>query len=416
MVLIFYILFFLLILLISFNKFKSIVNFISIFTFIWFFWGVVSLFGFFDLRIPSATVHCMVMTFVVIFDFVFLFFSSASKRVALIDNPAIGSVYLKRAYIAQILSLVLIVPYLLAVFPRISLSNGLVALRLAYFSGDIFPTMYQSLFFRTIPKSMWEAQIFFYVYFAVTYKCPKAFLFAILNALFSVAITGGRYDLIGLMYGVFLMIVVTNQDVDIFGLNKIIKNKVKKIIIVLLCALLLVTLMRNQILGRGAVTYFAGSLSFLDFIIANPHQFALNEYSYGYLTFGAFIEPVVLLLKVLNFTTIKVPSYDFNIFCQKFYDISASQSGLDFNANTTILYYFLRDFGTLGIVIGAFFVGFLCVLLYNKWQKGSDFFGILFIAFAIVMMNSVMTFQFFGPSPFFIVLTLFFITRSRNNG
>ena len=416
MILVFYILFFLLILLISFNKFKSIINFISVFTFIWFFWGVVSLFGFFDLRIPSATVHSMVIGFVVFFDFIFLFFSTSSKRVALIGNPTIGSEYLKRAYIAQMVSLVLIVPYLLAVFPKISLSNGLVALRLAYFSGDVFPTMYQSLFFRTVPKSMWEALIFFYVYFAVTYKYPKAFLFAILNALFSVAITGGRYDLIGLMYGVFLMIVVSNQEIDFFRLNSIIKKKVKKIIIILFCTLLLVTLMRNQFLGRGVVTYFAGSLSFLDYIIANPHQFALNEYSYGYLTFGAFIEPVVLLLKVLNFTEIKVPSYDFNIFCQKFYDISASQSGLDFNANTTILYYFLRDFGTLGIIVGALFVGFLSVFLYNKWQKGNDYFGMLFIAFAIVMMNSVMTYQFFGPSPFFIVLTLLFITRTRNNG
>ena len=177
--------------------------------------------------------------------------------------------------------------------------------------------------------------------------------------------------------------------------------------------IIVITITRGQVILKSIVAYFAGSFSFLDYILSNPSAFELDKRLHGYLFFGGIIEPVVLFLKVIGLTNLKVPQWYFNIYCQQFYRITTGGPAIYINNNTTILYYLLRDFGVFGIIAGAVLLGLLLSFLYNRLDRDNDFIKLCYIYFANIMFNTVMTYQFFGTNPFFVIITLYICSRNK---
>ena len=86
-------------------------------------------------------------------------------------------------------------------------------------------------------------------------------------------------------------------------------------------AMVVVTINRGQKIIENILLYFSGSLSYLDYIIEHPSQFASNQPLHGYLTFAAFIEPIVLLLKVLGLKQSKFPRMSLTFIARNIYNI-----------------------------------------------------------------------------------------------
>lgn len=399
-------------LMLSYNKFHRIVNVVSVFSGIWCLFGSLSCLGLYGVRTPGFLVHIYAWIFVGIVDFIFLLFSTR-HHIDINDNAYEAIRYNSRAKNLQIVSCVLIIPLALKVVASFVGSGSLATIREMYFSGTNFTSMYQDLLFRIVPMAFLDALIIYFVFYSFETRKYKYLVYALLDTLFVTVMNGGRYAFMMLLYSILILWVTGEINVSKENRFQKYKKKIQKIAIVIVIAMVVVTINRGQKIIENILLYFSGSLSYLDYIIEHPSQFALNQPLHGYLTFAAFIEPIVLLLKVLGLTTMKVPSYEFNIYCQKYYNIGTGSKYILINANTSVIYYFLRDFGTIGVVIGAIFMGGLLVKAYNKWQCGNRFWGLIFIYLGNVAFNSIMTYQLIGPTPFFIIIAFYTLAQKK---
>jgi len=412
MVVLAYIVLYSMVLFFSYTKFHKVLNITSIFSGIWFVFGSISCFGLYGLRVPRIVIHVYIWVFVLIVDVIFWWFARGQNNNSKTYAHEVIK-YSSRAKTIQIIALVLIIPLLVKVSLLFVSYGNLNVVREMYFSGTNFSSMYQDLFFRIIPMGFLVALVVYYTYYSFEIRKYKYLLYALLNAIFVTMINGGRYSLILGLYSIVILWITGAIDLKNTRVVTKYGKRIKRLAVVIVILMLIITISRGQNILKNIILYFSGSLSFLDYIIENPFLFALNQKLYGYLTFGAFLEPIVLLLKVLGVSSAKVPSYEFNIYGQKYYDIGNGSETVLFNANTSIIYYFLRDFGAAGVVIGAIFIGGLSVVAYNKWKRGNRFWGLVFLILGSTLFNSLMTYQLFGPTIFFIVCVFYFCTRKK---
>ena len=384
-------------------KLKRWINFVSVFSMLWCFSGAISTMGLFSMRIPGNEVHQYAWTFVICVDIAYLATINSKREI----SDSLRNFKLDRIVILQTLTIILVVPLLVKMITVFFTSGSLTAIRNFYFSGEIFSSIYADLIFRQVPFGFLEGLIICYVYVGFINKKPKYILYAILNTLLATFISGGRYPAMLLVYSLLILLITEKKNNSKNKQEKKYDKKMKRILVFLMLFILFITLNRGQALIRTIVAYFSGSLSFLDYIISSPAQFGLNEKLFGYLILGAFIEPVVLILKVLGLSTAKVPQWYFNIYCQQFYNIGTVGEPIYFNNNTTIIYYILRDFGPIGIVFCGLAAGFVLARISNRGKKGDVFWQLIYIYACNVMFNSVMTYQFFGMTPVFVILLLF---------
>lgn len=166
---------------------------------------------------------------------------------------------------------------------------------------------------------------------------------------------------------------------------------------------------------ESLIVYLSGSFSFFQYILDHPFDYDLNHLQYGYMTFASITEPVMLILKVLGFTTAKTPEYLFNINCQEFVNISYYDVYY-YNNNTTALYMFIYDFGPIGILIGGILLGLLTRKLYVEFTKKNLWLSIIYLYVVVGLFTTTMSYnRFFGLMPLTVVITSYFLTRGIKN-
>lgn len=405
--------------LLAYNKFHSFFNFVSVFSGIWFIFGIISCLGMYGMRKPSLTTHICVWLFVVSVSCLFLMFCKNESR-ALKD---ISHLSVRNGKTMCILTYILLLPLFIKILNKYIQTGNFSEVRLYYFSGTVFNSMIQDMLLRTFPIGMLEALVIYYVFLSFDKHQHKLLLYAVFNSLLITFINGGRYGIMLLIYSIVILLMTNNFKINKLTIIRKYKKRIRNIAVLSTGIMFLITAIRGQAVLKSIVMYFSGSLSYLDYIISNPSIFALDKPTNGYLTFGVVTEPIVLIMKTMGLTSIKVPSYEFNIYCQQYYNIGTGTKEVLINANTSIIYYFLRDFGILGIFIGAIFVSSATIYAYNNWKsRGNKFYGMIFVYMCYTLFNSLMTYQFFGTMPLFIFFTLYLLnghtnhTKSHNRG
>jgi oligosaccharide repeat unit polymerase len=401
----------------SYIKFKTHMNIVSIFTGLWCFFGILSSFGMYGMRTPVLQVHLYVCLFVCIVDMVIMLFGKQHYKMDIRlpseseNEPTEICEYKSYASFIQVIALIFYMPMIFNAFQAF-LESGFVGIRNSYFGAEYESQYLFSLLCKTMPGSFITGLIVHYIYSAFETRRWKFFIYAALNAILLMLVNGGRYALMQVLLSAVVLMVMRSRSVKRADRQeRVFKKKIKKGIVAIALVMFMVTIFREQEIFKNIVVYFSGSFSFLDYILDNPADFGLAERLNGYLTFGCITEPIVLGLKVLGLTTMKTPSYLFNIVGQNFYDIGSGSTTLLFNNNTTVIYYFLRDFGVWGIVIGGIFLSSLVVYSYNRWSSGSRFHALIFVYMAVVLLNSIMTYQLFGCNPFFVVVAMYFCCK-----
>ena len=393
----------------SYNKYHRVINIASIFSFIWLLFGFISTFGFYGLRVPVLKIHLYVWSFV--FCVVTTILLEKNSVQTKQQNNISFDIYMKRAKLVQIVSLILIMPLVFFSIRSMVRTGSFTGARHIYYTEGYFNSLYLEFVFKTVPMACCSAMNIVYCFAAFELGKVKYMFVALSDAFILVFISGGRYSILSFIYCVFLLLFLSNKN-NVQNMSLKLGKKAKKLIVFGVIILSLVTTIRGQDILKEFVKYFSGSFSYLDLILSNPSDFGLNSYTYGYLTFGAFFEPIVLVLKALGFDTPNIPAYQINIYCQTFHNIGKDVR-IMYNANTTILYYFISDLGFLGILIGGILIGKVISITHNKWQMHSLFGSLLFLYFMIVALNSTMIYQFFGQGAIIILTVFWFITQKK---
>lgn len=389
----------------SYNKFHRFFNIISVFSGIWFLFGALSCFGMYAMRKPSLKIHIYVWLFVTSVSCLFLLFCKK-------ENKALNDTYFtnKNGKKVSTLAYLLLMPLLFKIIVKYIQTGSFSEVRLYYFSGTVFNSMLSDMLLRTFPIGMLEALVIYYVFLSFYQHNYRVLLCAVFNSLLITFINGGRYGVILLIYSIIALMMTKNFKISELIIIRKYKRKIRNVTIFAIFVMFFITVTRGQEVLKNIVVYFSGSLSYLDYIVSNPATFALDKPTHGYLTFGVITEPIILILKILGLTSAKVPSYEFNIYCQQYYNIGTGTDKVLINANTSIIYYFLRDFGVYGILIGAVFISSVSIYAYNKWKtRGNRFYGMVFVYMSYTLFNSLMTYHFFSTKPLFILFTLYLL-------
>lgn len=398
------------------HQFGKVLNFAFIFNAIWCIFGMLSMLGFYDLIIPRFTVHLYVYFFVITVDICIALFASRSKQAIAQEATTQNSVYSRGipiVKIIQIFSLILIFSLFSKSVLSFMTTGDFSVIRGLYF-GNNFDSFYLDFLLRTFPVAMMEGLIIYYVYKAFLLKKLKYIQYAALNCIIITLCSGGRYTLLLFLFSIVICMISFKIDRKNLQAWKKYIWKILPFIILLAASFVVVTIFRNQMFTRNIILYYSGSLSLLDYILGHEYMFALHEKLYGYLTFSTLLEPFVLIFKTIGLTDIKVPDYYFDMYCQDYYNVATS-GVLYMNNNTSVIYYFLRDFGVAGIFVGGLFLSSLVITAYNRWRKTSSMFaGLVFIYFCNVLFNSLMTYQFFGRSPLILLATLYLCSRRKH--
>lgn len=405
-----YIILLLFLLVIARNKFGRWTNVVSVFSFIWFgITGFASL-GVFGYRIPNLTTNIYIVTYVLIVNLIILFFSTGKTDQC--EKSYLEMEPINNAFLIETIVLLLLSPSIMNAVRVFATSRSFVAVRLSYFRGDYLSSPFAGLLFKQIPIGMLQGLIIYHVFYSFETKRYKALAVAVFNTVLITVVNGGRYAIMLLIYSILILWMTNHISLsDSKWINKY-RKSIKRTVIIILLAMVALTVNRGQVIYRSVIGYFSGSISFLDYIVQNPQLFELDQPLHGYLTFGFILEPIVFLLKYLRITDAKIPSYYFNIVGQNYYNVGNGTQTHYMNANTTIIYHFIRDFGFLGIIIGALLVGTLTVLFYNRWKKKNDrFAGMLFIYMCNVLFNSIMTNQLFANTPLFVFFAIYLCTH-----
>ncbi len=136
-------------------------------------------------------------------------------------------------------------------------------------------------------------------------------------------------------------------------------------------------------------TYAIGPMSYLDLVVNNYSRFGIESgnYLFGKATFGFITGPIDTVIAVLTGRDFTGAEYLLNLYAEKYYYVSPT---VKLNATSTIIYTFLRDFGTIGLVIGAAILAlFVNLVLYLSLTRKSICWKCLLIICYFTLVFSV---------------------------
>ncbi|NLN49324.1 MAG: oligosaccharide repeat unit polymerase [Clostridiales bacterium] len=397
----------------TFIKYQVLILPNTIFTILWSFVGLLSMFNSLDLIEPSATIHLYIISSIVIFNILYLSFSPGSKKriFRYLKKDSIFEIDYPLIYIAAAVSIGFLSIHTINTIAEIrQYGLDMTGIRVMnYGAVENSDIMFFAFFTRSVPLAVTTA-VSLIGSINLNMGNKKLVLLSIFMVVLYTFTYGGRYQLLN-----FISFYIGSYLI----LKRKSKIKLKKSYVVLLVgALVFMTVLRGASIGdlfRKITSYFVGSLSFLELILRNPQLFGLADgsYTFGYLTFGFFFEPIVLAIKLFLGSGIKVPSYYFNIYAQPFYNIGEG-TAIYYNNNTTMFYNFIYDFGSAGVIIGTGFVALMICLLEKRYIKANNLRSLFLLVFSYsVIINSTMMYTLTNVNASLILLFLAVFVRKR---
>lgn len=384
-------------------------SFATMFSSLWFLFAGLSSLGLYHVRKPSFFIHLYVITFVLIIDL--LFFSR--KRIKLIVPSGSANVSyeitISRVFAIQLLAIVLSLPLLTTAVILYIESGELSAIRLNFYSPTLFASLLAAVIFKGAPMGLYSVLTIIWSVYSFENNKYKYIWWAIVNCLLLTLMNGGRVAIFDLV--IVLVLLIGYSDKNAVTYNKMRRRGVKTAVFGAIILMIIVSMNRGQDIIRSIYVYFSGSFAFLDYILENPEAFDLNNLQYGYVSLSFIIEPFVLMLKYFGWSSLKVPSWHFNNYCQDYYNIGTDNYTVRINNNTTAFFCFIKDFGVIGIVLAALIFGFIVSQLYKKWRSGDTKSGLLFTYFSVVLVSGVMSYRLLGTAFFFSICAIIFCCK-----
>jgi len=386
----------------------SVLSINIIYSLLWIIIMFLSINNALGLLAPRKEIYWLIFASIIVFNIIYLLLHRKKKNSSKEDNNYYF-VNERKLWILNFVSYVLVFPFIIKALGMI-ISNGfdLLLIRNTIYVGITeSDNAFVSIFCRTIPTAIFIFTELVSSYYLICKKNKKVILLGLVDVLVGTLIFGGRNFLLN--YILFYVFHYLNTDKG----NKI---KIKKRYILLVIVLLFLVTKNRDVSGisfvQTIILYFAGSLSFLEYMLCYPSMYGLNSNYYGLLTFGFITEPLILLTKFLGFNY-QVPSYYFNIHAQKFVDIGITKRYL-YNNNSTFFYPFMLDFGMSYAIVGVILYVIIISVVDRMKNKGNLKFYMIFIYLCSTVLNSSISYKLIGlSSSVIIALSLFIIERKK---
>ncbi len=386
-------------------------SFVTIFSSLWFLFAALSSLGLYHIRKPSLVVHLYVIIFVLIVDALFFFQKKITIKAPVISTDVSYTLKVNRIFMIQLLAILLSLPLLTQAITLYSQFGDLSIIRTKFFSSSLFESYIAGVVFKGAPMGLLNALIIIWSVYAFENKQYKYIFWSIVDCLLITLINGGRGAVFDLMIVLLMLFLYIDRDKLI--VSKIFKRIIFVILIGAFVFMIVVSINRGQNIIKSIYLYFSGSFAFLDYILENAEIFALNNHQYGYISLSFLIEPLILIMKYVGWTTIKIPSWHFNNYCQYYYNIGTGGYNVMINNNTTFFFCFLKDLGTIGIVLAALIFGCVISQLFKQWKHGNTKSGLFFLYFCTVLISGIMSYKLLGTSFFFLVCAIVFCCKNR---
>lgn len=214
----------------------------------------------------------------------------------------------------------------------------------------------------------------------------------------------------------------------IFAIGGIISSRVKIKLtlfqkLMIMCAVIaLVFITSERLLGgslvRNVILYFVGTFGLLNIAVNSPGQFALSTgLTYGRNMFGFILTPFEMLYKIV-FKDDKFIVVDAIIskVSENYYFVAPD---IKMNHSYTAAWYFMCDFGYVGIVIGFALLGYLVSLCYGKSCEESNnrpFWQCLYLYMLMVTIFTVIDYQISWTTTVMVLCLMYFTRRERHSG
>lgn len=394
------------------TKTKNQLDINNLFTLLWGAVGIISYLNFLPLIRVEEYIHYNIILSIFLFNIVYLIFRKKDtilyKNKIEITNNKKFELNFKFIYILNILAFCIMLPLFFEAIILI-MNNGFSNYR-HIIKEAAMQNNFSALINRQLTKAIFDITTLIAV-IQLTKGDKRLIALSLAGILVYTITYGGRYALLNFVIYYICAYILTGKKIE----------KIKgKYIFFIIVAMTFTTIVRNSdgiSLIESALIYFVGSLSFLQYILNNPLSFGWGDgLTYGYLTFGFITEPLAMAIKVVTGWDINMPSYYFNIYTQKFYNIGETENFF-YNNNTTFYYHFLRDFGKFGFVLGTIFFASVTSLLVNKFNRTFDFRILCFLVYLCgVLLTSTMMYTMLNITTFIsFVLILIFTKKTKNS-
>lgn len=201
-------------------------------------------------------------------------------------------------------------------------------------------------------------------------------LASILDLIVVVVATVGRWEVfyfaLAMLCAYMLNKKTSNSGMSI-GKRKRIRRRIRLIIVIAIIALFIVTIQRHKVVGNIfksilniVAGYFCCGPALLQVMLKNPVASGISTWHWGQAIFGGFLGCINYILQIVTFKRVHLSLYDTQAYAAEFYAVGAHQS---MNAYPTWYYYFMQDFGYLGIIFITAIIAGISVRIYRKAKR-----------------------------------------------
>lgn len=226
----------------------------------------------------------------------------------------------------------------------------------------------------------------------------RQLFFSVIDLLIIVISTAGRWEI---MYFALAMLCafMLNRKLGDSDTSKRKQKKLQKsvkLLIGIACvALALVTIQRHKVTSNIVSTglnvvakYFCCGPALLQVALNNPVDAGISKWHFGLASFSGLLDVVSYCIKIVSLKKIDLIFYNPQEYMSTFFEVGEMQK---MNAYPTWYYYFMQDFGYLGVIFFSMIIGGISVKIYQLVKKNPNLQNqlIYFYMLHVILFSSI---------------------------
>lgn len=199
---------------------------------------------------------------------------------------------------------------------------------------------------------------------------------SIIDLVIVVVSTVGRWEVFYFALAMLCAYMLNKHPSDSgMSIGKLKKNRrrIRVIIAIAIIALAGVTIQRHKVVGNIfesilniVAGYFCCGPALLQVMLKNPVASGISTWHWGQAIFGGLLGCINYILQIVTFKRVGLNLYDTQAYAAEFYAVGAHQS---MNAYPTWYYYFMQDFGYVGVILVTAIIAGISVRIYRKARR-----------------------------------------------
>ena len=398
--------------------YKKMSNPIVCFNLIWTVWMVIALIGVTGIRNATSEVYKYFIIGGIVFNiagFIFITFDTLKYSKKGIRPRCETSLYYYKQLIFSMIQIVILMYYIFEMFDLLSaLSSGQTYehIRGYYYSDENFSSRLEYLVVTYLFDPMVTlAQVVFVINLFDKKKSTPSLTVMLLNVLLRSIISGGRMIVFELAALILLCFLYQYKSFIKYNKSKIYKA------VGILCLVLIIVWLISQ--GRKQATHdesrniisilfsnFTGSFTYFSVLNGNSIYPPLQ---YGRAIFAGAIDIFFMATNMIGLTNASLTTNEIGTILSEFYSVGT----YSYNAMPSMYYFFISDFGKVGIVIGCIIFAFYAVYAYTRCNHLKTYKSLaLYLLMMLVIVESSMTWL---PFKISFVITLVYAMIFMSN-